>query len=69
MLLFPPCAFGSFCWQGVSASSDLVKTWHPQAMGTNTCLSLPFRFEASTGPAGGRLRFVPHRSHIPVDAK
>lgn len=65
MLLFSPCAFGSFCWQGVSASSDLVKTWHPQAAGTNTCLSLPSRFGAIAGPTGGSLWFVPHCSHIP----
>lgn len=58
-------ALGSFCWQGVSASSDLVKTWHPQAVGANKCLSLPFRLGASAGPTGSHLWFVPHCSHIP----
>lgn len=59
-----PQAFGSFCCQGVSASSDLVKTWNPQAVGTK-CLSLPFRSGASAGPTGDHLWFVPHHSHIP----
>lgn len=61
---FSSCAFGSLSRQGVSASTALVKTRNSQVVGTNKCLSLPFRSEASTGAAEGGLWFVPHSSHM-----
>lgn len=44
-------AFGPL---GVSASSELGKTWNPQAVGTSQCLSLPFR-SADSGATGAWL--------------
>ena len=48
----PHHAFGSLHWQGVLAFSNLVKTWNPQAVGTNRCLGIPFRFGPPWDPQG-----------------